>query len=330
MKPTLQLFVVMTLWTIASASHAQSICVYDPSGAGGDGYSFIKDYALVAKQWGADLTLKPYIDDAKANSDFKDGKCDALTTMGLRAREFNNFTGSIDAVGAVPDMATAKTIIYLMGNPKLAGDMVSGDSEVAGVAMIGPGYPMVNDRAINSMAKMNGRRFGVLEFDKPQTIIADKMGCNIVPVSIATVGNKFNSGQVEVVSMPAMAFKALDLAKGMGSKGAIGRIQVVLLTNQILIHPTKFPDGYGQKSRTWIAGQLARQVKSVEKIETSIDGRYWVDVPASDKLGYNKLFRQVRIGMAKEGLYNKRMMGILKKVRCVQDPGSYECPLTEE
>lgn len=180
------------------------------------------------------------------------------------------------------------------------------------------------------MAKMAGKNFGALAFDKAQLIVAEKMGCNVVPVTLTTLGNKFNSGQLDIIAVPALAVKAFELTKGIGSKGAIARYPVAYITNQILIHQSKFPDGFGAQSRPWILGQLARQIKSAQRIENSIDARYWMDLPASDKLGYDKLFRQTRMSLTHEGIYNKRMMGILKKTRCVQNPASYECALKDE
>ncbi len=330
MKNQLQLLSTITLLTLATASQAQTLCVFDPLGTQGDSYFFMKDYAIAAKQWGADITLKPYTDDQKANDAFKDGKCDALTTIGTRARQFNSFTGSIDSVGGVPDDAVAKSIILLMSNPKIASEMVNGDTEVAGVSAVGAAYPMTADKTINSMARMAGKSFGALSFDKPQLVMAEKMGCNVVPVSITTIANKFNGGQVQIIALPAYAFKALDLAKGMSNKGAIVNFHAAYITTQVLIHPTSFPDGYGQKSRAWMAGQLTNQMKSVKKMEGSIDPKYWMELPANDKLVYDKLFRQVRLDLAKEGTYNKRMMGILKKVRCQQTPSSFECPMHDE
>jgi hypothetical protein len=325
-----QLLCAAALLSVASTSYAQKICVFDPLGTQGDGYAFMKDYALAAKQWGADITLKPYTDDQHANDDFKDGKCDGLSTLGIRARQFNSFTGSIDSLGAVPDETTAKIIITLMANPKLATDMVSGDTEVVGVSAVGGAYPMTDDRNINSMAKMSGKNFGALNFDKAQSIVAEKLGCTVVPISLTSLGNKFNSGQLDIVAVPALAFKAFELNKGMGNKGAIAKYVVAYMTSQILVHPTKFPDGYGAQSRTWIAGQLTRQLKTAQRIDSSIDARYWMELPPSDKLGYDKLFRQTRISLTREGVYNKRMQGILKKTRCIQNPTNYECVLTDE
>jgi len=68
----------------------------------------------------------------------------------------------------------------------------------------------------------------------------------------------------------------------------------------------------------------------INKTEKSIDAKYWMDIAANDKVGYVKLMREARIDLTKQGIYNKKMMSILKKVRCQQDPTSFECALTDE
>lgn len=52
----------MAVTTIATSAQAQTMCVFDLLGAQGDTYSMMKDYAVAAKQWGADITLRPYSD----------------------------------------------------------------------------------------------------------------------------------------------------------------------------------------------------------------------------------------------------------------------------
>ena len=325
-----QLLCATTLLTCFSAAHAQKFCVYDPLGAQGDIYSLMKDYSLAAKQWGADISLKPYTDDQKANDDFKEGKCDGLSTVGIRMRQFNTFTGTIDAIGGIPDEAAAKIVLTLIANPKLAADMQTADGEIVGISALGFAYPISTDRNINSMAKMAGKRFGALSFDRTQIIMGEKMGCVVVPVTLTTIANKFNSGDLDVVALPAFAIKAFELTKGMANKGAIARYSAAFISNQLIVHPAKFPDGYGVQSRAWLLSQMQRQFKSIQRIEGGIEPRYWMDLPPNDKIGYDKLIRQARLGMTNEAIYSKRMNGILKKIRCLQNPTNYECPLKDE
>lgn len=318
------------LSVLAMSSYAQTLCVFDPLGSSGDNYSFMRDYELVAKQWGADIDLKPYSDERLAAADFKSGKCDAAAMTGIRARLFNNFVGSIDSAGGVINSDQTKTIISLMANPKLAPDMLSNGTEVAGVSSLGSAYVIVNDRNINSLLRLAGKRFGTLDYDKAIPYIVERINGVVVPTELKELGPMFNSGKFDVIFVPLVAFKPLELNKGVGTKGAIARFTVAATTFDILIHPDQFPDGYGQKSRTWVAGLLGREIDNINKLEAAIDPKYWLDISANDKLGYTKLMREGRIDLTNEGIYNKKMMGLLKKVRCTQDPNSFECSLSGE
>jgi hypothetical protein len=319
-----------TALVFASSAQAQTMCVFDLLGTQGDSYALMKDYALAAKQWGANLVLKPYPDERVAFEDFKAGQCDAISLSGLRSRQFNTFVGSIDAIGAVPSNAAAKMIIGLMANPKLAPDMLQNGYEVAGVTSLGSAYIMVRDRKINSLAKAAGIKFGVLDYDKAESAMIQKIGAQPVASDLMSIGGKFNNGQIDAMGMPALAFRPMELFKGLGTKGAIFRFPVIHITYDIIIRPEKFPEGFGQKSRAWTVSLLPREFENIAKTEKGIDSKYWEDLSANDKLGYIKLMREARIDLTRDGIYDKKMMGLLKKVRCVQDPSSFECALKGE
>ncbi|MDE2419617.1 MAG: hypothetical protein KGO49_00350 [Gammaproteobacteria bacterium] len=329
MKTIFKYFPPALFLTLAAPAFAQTICVFDPSGANGDAYFFMKDYAVTSKQWGADVTLKPYTDEQKATDAFKSGKCDGLFATGIRIRQFNNFTGSIDNVGQIPNTDVAKTIISLIANPKLAPDMINGDTEIVGVSPLGAAYPIAADRTVNTMAKIFGKRFAVLDYDPAQNEIVQKIGAVPVTVSLSSIASKFNSGQLDMVDLPIYAYKALDFSKGM-SKGGIGRYTIAFLTTQLIIHQEKFPEGYGQKSRTWFAGQLNRQFQSIKRLEDSVAPNEWVDLRDADKLGYDKLLREARLSLIHQGIYNKRMANITKKARCLKIPSGFDCGMGEE
>jgi hypothetical protein len=193
----------------------------------------------------------------------------------------------------------------------------------------------VNDRKINSLAKAAGKKIAVLDFDKSQARMVQQIGAQPVSVDFTTLSGKFNNGQVEIMAGPALIFKPLELYKGMtGSdgkvKGAIIRFPVLQVTGVMIMHRGKFPEGVGQLMREFSAMQTPRVYPFIDETEQSIDAKYWMEVPASDKPGYTKLMRESRIAMAKEGYYDKRMMGFLKKIRCQFDPSNYECSMTDE
>ncbi len=322
--------VAATLGLSGMAQAAQTACVFDLLGTAGDSYTMMKDYALAAKGWGADLQLKAYTDERVAAEDFKAGQCDLVSLTGMRGRQFNSFTGSIDAIGAIPSNATAKAVMNLLSNPKLAGDMVSNGYEVAGVVPLGSAFLLVNDRSINTLAKAAGKKIAVLDYDKAQAKMVQKVGAQPVSSDVTTFGGKFNNGQVDIIAAPAIAFKPLELFKGLGTKGAIAKFPIAQISGNIIIRQSKFPAGFGQKSREYVATQLPRAMDLISKTEAGIPAKYWMEIPANDKVGYVKLMRESRIDLTKEGIYNKKMMSLLKKVRCQQDASSFECALNDE
>ncbi len=56
----------------------------------------------VALKEGIKLKLRAYSDEKVAAEDFKAGQCDAVLLTGTRARKFNRFNGTLEAMGAVP------------------------------------------------------------------------------------------------------------------------------------------------------------------------------------------------------------------------------------
>ena len=53
--------------------------------------------------------------------------------------------------------------------------------------------------------------------------------------------------------------------------------------------------------REFAATQTPLAYQFVDKVEQSIDAKYWMDVLEADKPGYLKLMRESRIAMTKEG-----------------------------
>ncbi len=312
------------------AQAKQSMCVFDLVGKNGDVYSLMRDYQLAAKTWGADIELRVSQNEAVIAEDFKAGKCDAISVTGMRGRQFNKFIGSLDAIGAIPSLSLAVKVMQGLSSPTFARFMVQGQYEVTGVVPIGDAFLMVNDRSINTVAKAAGKKIAVLDYDEAQKILVSQVGAQPVQADITNFGAKFNNHEVDIIGAPAAAFKPLELQKGLGTKGAIVNYPILQVTGNIIIRKDKFPAGFGEKSRTWVASQLPRAYSILNKMKYDIPQKYWMEVPASDKPGYQKLMRQSRVDLTKRGIYDKQMMKLLWQFRCKQDPKNFECVLQDE
>ena len=331
----MQLFKTLLLAAFVSSVSAvtqakQTMCVFDIVGKNGDVYALMKDYQLAAKGWGADIELKVNSSESVIAEDFKAGKCDGVSITGMRGRQFNSFTGSLDAIGAITDLKLAVKVMQGLASPTFAKAMVNGKYEVVGVVPIGDAYLLVNDRSINTVAKAAGKRIAVLDYDDAQKIMASQVGATAVNSDITNFGAKFNNGQVDIIGAPAAAFKPLELQKGLGTKGAIVNYPLLQVTGNLIIHPDKFPAGFGQKSREWVKSQLPRSFTILNKMKADIPQKYWMEVPAADKPGYQNMMRLARIDLTAKGIYDKRMMKLLWQFRCKEDPKNFECALQEE
>ena len=346
-----------------------TLCVYSPDGANGEAFEQATSYiselpriAQVAKDFGVDMKitrpsklqmhidlsypklkktastdikLKVYTDERVLTEDFRSKRCDGAGISNIRARQFNPFVGSIDAIGAVQNYKQLTAVMQVLARPEFDAKMVNKDYEVVGIVPLGAAYIMVNDRKIDTLSKAAGKKVAVMNFDGTQKKLVQNVGAQPVSVDLLTVGGKFNNKEVDIMAGPSLLFKPLELHKGMTDKngnvvGGIIKFPLIQVTGTLIMHRNKFPAGMGPIAREMISKQLAPAFQFVDKMEKDIPAKYWMDIREADKPGYIKIMREARIQMTKEVFYDPAMMKILKKIRCNQNPSSFECALNDE
>jgi hypothetical protein len=300
----------------APSAQAQSFCVYDPVGAAGDYYSLAKDYQLAAKRWGVDVELRLYTDDSKLDTAFKAGDCDMASMIGMRARQYNLFTGTLDAPSVLENYAEVRDVMALMASPKLAKVMVSGNYEVVGLLPLGSAYAIVNDRSINTFAHAAGKRVAVLGWDKTQALMAQQFDAVPVPTDVLQIGHVFRQHEVDVVVSPLQLFKAEELEKGMGKTGGVVRRPLFQLSMQLVARNGSFPPGFGQTSREYMNRQTDHALSIVHNQEAAMDSHNWVFASVSEVATWNSTMRTFNDRMASAGNFDRRMLKLLKQVRC--------------
>lgn len=313
------------------------ICIFDPVGNNGPAIQYAKDMILEARRWNVFIEVKPYTDERVAAEDFKAGQCDAVAISTLRAKQFNHFIGSLDSVGSIQNYDQMRSVMRLLyTNPKVAPLMINGSYQIGGVVPLGAVYVMVNDRKINSIEKAAGKKVAVLDWDKSQAKMVQQLGAQPVASDITNFSGKFNNGQVDIIAAPALAFRPLELYRGLGDKGAIYRLPLAMMTGSLVINRDKFLkevpdlDDKIQKIRNFAIGYLEQAYTMIEMVEKDIEPRYWMDLSAADKAKYFSMMREARLQLTKDGFYDPRMMSVLKKIRCRHVPGNAECALKDE
>ncbi len=319
--------VFATLVAAVSAVHAEpkKMCVFDLLGANGPTYSQMKDYKTVALSWGVELELKPYTSERVAAEDFKSGLCDAVSFTGIRARQFNAFTGSLDAIGAMPSYEHLKSVITTISSKKAAKLMTVAPYEVVGILPGGAAYMFVNDRTIDTVGELSGKRIAILDSDPAQVEMVSFVGASPVGTSITNMFSKFNNGSVDVTYGPAIVYEAMELYKGLQPNGGVIDFSLVQITLQMLIRKAEFPEQFGQKSREYTLTQFDSSVALIKRYESKIPKELWVSISEQDKSGYLEVFRQSRIRLREKGIYNGKMLKLMRMVRCKKDPHQAEC-----
>lgn len=315
-----------------AALEHRTICVFDLIGANGDSFNLMKDYKTAALDWGVDIDLKPYTDEKIAAEDLKAGQCDGAVLTGLRMRQFNSYSGSMEAIGAIPTYKELHTVMQVLmsNNPAVDKHLKTDHYTIAGLFPMGAAYLFVKDRSINTVEKLSGKSIAVMDYDPAEAIMAAKVGMSPVPSDITNFSGRFNNGSVDICFAPVTAYAPLELYKGMKPNGGIIKYTLGQLTSQLALRNDKFTPEFAAKSRTWMLGQFGRAMQIISNAENSVAKKWWVEIPPKDKARYDEMLRQARIGMTKQGIYNKALMTLLYKVRCKFDPSRAECAASPE
>jgi len=331
----------MMLTAVAMSAQAASLCVFDIVGTTGDAYNMAKDYAVGMQKNGVSVELKVHKDEAAAVEEFKAGKCDALMATAFRTRQFNGVAASIDTLGSTTvikdgkiDVAASydvvRKVVQTFSSPSAAGMMVDGAHEIGGIFPFGAAYPVVADRKTDSVEALAGKKIAAFDYDQAQAMMIQRVGGTPVSADITNFAAKFNAGGLDMIAAPTMAYKPLELSKGIGTKGAIARFPLMILTYQIVLNKAKFPEGFGAKSRDYWVSEFDRAMKLIATADAGIPAGTWMEVAPAQAAKYNDILRESRIAITEKGIYNKQGLKIIKKVRCSVNPSAADCSSADE
>jgi len=324
------------------AAQAKSLfCVWDVAGKTGDVFAQATDYVIAMQKNGADIELKSYVDERVAVEDFRAGQCDGVIATGFRTRVFNQVAGSLDSIGSTTIVKNGKVdidasyevvrkVIQVFSSPQASKLMIEGNNEIGGIFPLGAAYPIVRDRKINSVEALSGKKIAAFDYDKAQGVMIQRIGAQPVSVDVTNIGPKFNNGFVDMVTLPAVAFKPFELYKGIGKTGGIGRFPIMIPTVQVVVNKAKFAEGFGEKSRQYWLAQFDRAMNIIQQAEKGIPAAMWDELPAESIPKYVIMFRESRIEIAKQGIYNKQGLNIIKRARCSINAADAECATKAE
>lgn len=301
------------------------ICIWDLVGRNGPIFGAAMEARAQALEFGVELEMVPYTNEGVMVEEFKAGRCDAALMSGLRARQFNKYTGSIDAIGAVPDREHLRTLFQVATHPRSAGHMVRGEYVILGVFPAGAAHVFVNDRSINTLAKAAGKKVAVLDYDPMQAKMIAGVGATPVATDITRAPGMFNNGVVDILAAPLLAYEFLELYKGMTPNGGIINYPLAQITMQLVGRIDKFPNEIAQLVRESSFEQYDRIIAMISQEEVKVPERWWIPIPEADMKEYDGMMQQARISLRDMDYYDADMLTLQRRIRCKFAPERGEC-----
>jgi TRAP-type C4-dicarboxylate transport system substrate-binding protein len=313
----------------AGSTLKRTICIWDIGGRNGPVFNAAMEQRALAVEYGINLDMVPYTNETVMVDEFKAGRCDAALMSGLRARQFNLYSGSVDAIGAVPSQKHMQTLLQVLSHPRQAGHMVQGDYVVMGIFPAGAAHIFVNDRSISSLAKAAGKRVAVLDYDETQAEMVAAIGATPVTTDIVSAPNKFNNGQIDILPAPLVAYELLELYKGMSPDGGVVDYPLTQLSMQLIGRLDKFPNEVAQLIREASFEAYPEVIKRIEQETRRVPDRWMIAIPDKDKREYEVMMQDARDALRAQEYYSADMLGLQRKIRCKFDPTRSECSITE-
>lgn len=301
------------------------ICIWDMYGREGPIFSAAMEQRRKALEFGIDLHMVPYTNENVIAEELKSGQCDAALMSGLRARQFNRFSGTIDAVGALPTQEHLRTLLEAISHPSSAGHMVSENFVVLGIFPAGTAYVFVNDRSISTLAKAAGRRVAVLEHDSMQARMISSIGAIPVASDFVTAPARFNNGTIDILPAPLVAYRTLELYKGMTPDGGIVNVPLAQLTMQLIGRRDKFPNEIAQIVREASMENYEMVMEFIREETDQVPEKWWIDVSAQDLHEYEVMMQSARVALREQDYYDPEMLTLQRKIRCMYDSSRAEC-----
>ena len=307
------------------AERVYRVCIWDIFGRSGPIYAAAQDQRRKILQYGINVDMVPYTSESVMVEELKSGTCDAALMSGLRARLFNQYTGTLDSIGGFPERQQMRLGLQLMADPRSADRMVSNGYVVMGIAPGGAAHVFVNDRSINTLAKASGKRVVVLDYDPTQAEMIAGVGATPVVADIVNAPNMFNTGVVDVLAAPLAAYEVLELHKGLEPDGGIIDLPLTHITMQLIGREEVIPNELAQFVREAFYQDFDEIISRIRMEEDKVPDKWWIEIPPQDRREYDALMQQARLELREQGYYSADMLTLQRKIRCRTDGSREEC-----
>jgi Solute-binding protein AdeT 1/2 len=300
-------------------------CVWDVLGKQGPIYTTTIDQALRMRHYGITMNVRAYTDEQEVVDKLKSGECDTSIMSGAQAKQFNDFTGSIEALGGVPSRKHMKYLMQVLASTHAHKKMQQGDYHIVGVIPIGVNYLFTHDGKKPTLKRTFNGKASIVNSDVSQKALFDAFGMRIIQgKSTAAAAGAYNLADADVVMAPLVGYNMFNLGAGL-KHGSIVDYPLSQMTLQVVSRVDTIPPEVGQFLREDLFIKLNMMYREVEKNSREVPKEKMIKFSAREEKILDTKIASIRDEVTKEGGYNKGMMKLQKRIRCKIDKQRQEC-----
>jgi hypothetical protein len=303
----------------------RTTCVWDVLGKQGPIYASTIDQALRMKHYGISLKVEAYTNEQDVVDKLKSGYCDTSIMSGGQAKQFNDFTGSIEALGGLPSREHMKYLMQVLASTRAHKKMQQGDYHIVGVIPIGASYLFTHEERKPTLKRIFKGKAAVVSSDAGQRALFDDFGMKVIlDQNSAAAAGAYNLADADVVIAPLVGYNMFNLGVGL-KNGSIVNYPIAQMTLQVVSRIDTIPPEVGQFLREDLFIKLNMMYREVEKNSREVPREKMFKFSTREKKLLDSKVAAIREQITAEGGYNKGMMRLQKKIRCKLDKTRQEC-----
>ncbi|MBQ0730982.1 MAG: hypothetical protein KBT75_09800 [Oleispira antarctica] len=305
----------------------RTLCVWDVLGTNGPIYTALLDQQLRFKHYGIELDIEAYINEQDVVDKLKSGHCHTSIMTGAKAREFNDFTGSIEALGGVPSRKHMSYLLQVLASTNAHKKMIQGDYHIIGIIPIGLNYLFTRDGKQPSLARTlnSKRKASVVEGDESQSALFNAFNLSVIPgLNTAAAAGAYNLADADLLIAPLVGYNMFSLAAGL-KNGSIVDYPLSQMTLQVVARLDMIPMEVGQFIREDLFVKMNMYYRKVESNTRGVPTEKMYKLSERDENTLGEKIEDIRAQLTREKKYNSSMMKLQKNIRCKIDNTLKEC-----
>jgi hypothetical protein len=304
---------------------SRTTCVWDVLGKQGPIYTTTIDQQLRLKHYGITITVEAYTDEQKVVDKLKSGECDTGVMSGAQAKQFNDFTGSIESLGGVPSRQHMKYLMQVLASTNAHKRMQQGNYHIVGVIPIGDSYLFTHDEKKPTLEGIFNGKAAAVEGDVSQQALYSAFDMNLLKgESSAEIAGAYNLAKANVMMAPLIGFNMYNLGIGL-KNGSIIDYPISQMTLQVVSRLDTVPPEVGQLLREDLFVKLNMMYREVEKNSREVPREKMLKLSTHEEKVLEGKIDAIREQVTNAGGYNLGMMKLQRKIRCKLDKSRQEC-----